>query len=144
MKRLVLPAAAAESAAAEGRQGYPYEICGALIGHQEGEVLRVQRVASFPNVADETQRRRRFAIDPVAILRLERELRGSGEQLLGFYHSHPDHEAAPSVTDMEYFRLWPETAWLIVPVRQGEPGPGRAWWLARDAEQATEIPAAIE
>jgi proteasome lid subunit RPN8/RPN11 len=132
------PATAAEVAAA-GREGYPYEICGALIGSFHGDAAHVNRVASLPNTAEEPERRRRFAIDAVLIVRLDRELRGTGERLIGFYHSHPDHPAAPSATDLEYFRLWPETVWLIVPVASGKPGQARAWWLGSNASEATEL-----
>jgi proteasome lid subunit RPN8/RPN11 len=81
----------------------------------------------------------------VGIVRLERELRKSGEQLIGFYHSHPDHPAVPSATDLEYFRLWPDTVWLIVPVNAGEPGGGRAWWLeSSDSTTAKEVAVRID
>ena len=145
LKRLHLPVAALDVATAAAREGYPWEICGALIGHFEGEEARVSRVVSLPNTAEESMRRRRFVIDPLLIVRLERELRGSSESLLGFYHSHPDHEAAPSTTDLEYFRLWPDTVWLIVPVDQGVPGKARAWLLeSPDAGQATELAVSSE
>ena len=140
MKRLELPRAATDAVNVAAREGYPYEICGALVGYSDGTSARVTRAVSFPNIAEETQRRRRFVIDPVLIMRLERELRKTGEKLLGFYHSHPDHPAQPSATDMEYFRLWPGTVWVIVPVAKGEPGKGRAWWLeSADAAAAIEI-----
>jgi len=122
-----------------GREGYPYEICGVMIGTFDGEVAQVSRVAALPNSAAEPERRRRFTIDPLLIVRLDRELRGTAERLVGFYHSHPDHPAAPSATDMEYFRLWPETVWLIVPVAHGQPGQARAWWLGLKAAEATEL-----
>ena len=140
MRRLELPGSVAETAAAAAAKGYPLEICGVLAGQSDGESASVLRLVPLPNVAEESQQRRRFVIDPAAIVKLDRELRKSGEQLLGFYHSHPDHEAAPSRTDLEYFRLWPETVWLIIPVQQGEAGKGRAWWLeSPDDETASEI-----
>ncbi|MBI4499932.1 MAG: M67 family metallopeptidase [Gemmatimonadetes bacterium] len=139
LKRLIIPHGAAGAAATAAREGYPFEICGALAGRFEAEEARVARIVPLPNSAEESQRRRRFTIDPVLIVRLDRELRRSGESLVGFYHSHPDHEAAPSATDLEFFRLWPETVWLIIPVKSGEPGLVRAWWLASDAEKATEL-----
>jgi proteasome lid subunit RPN8/RPN11 len=105
-----------------------------------GESARTERIVPLANVADEAQRRRRFVIEPIAMVKLERELRKSGEQLVGFYHSHPDHPAEPSVTDLEYFRLWPRTIWLIIPVAKGQPGIARAWWLeGSDAAEATEL-----
>ena len=101
---------------------------------------RAERLVPLANVADESQRRRRFVIEPIAMVKLERELRKSGEQLVGFYHSHPDHPAEPSVTDLEFFRLWPRTVWLIIPVAKGEPGVGRGWWLeSGEAEGAVEL-----
>jgi len=140
LTRLHLPAAASDVAAAAAREGYPFEICGALIGRREGETAWASRVVALPNSAEESLRRRRFVIDPVLIVRLDRELRGGNESLLGFYHSHPDHPAEPSVTDLEYFRLWPDTVWLIVPVNQGVPGKGRAWSLeTSEAEKAIEL-----
>lgn len=140
LTRLHLPAAASDATAAAASEGYPFEICGALIGRREGETARVSRVVALPNSAEESLRRRRFVIEPVLIVRLDRALRGANESLLGFYHSHPDHPAEPSVTDLEYFRLWPDTVWLIVPVNQGVPGKGRAWWMqSPGAEQAIEL-----
>ncbi len=140
MTLVELPRSATEAAAAAAREGYPFEICGALVGRRDGTSAHVTRLVPFPNVAEESQRRRRFVIDPGAIVKLDRELRKSAEELLGFYHSHPDHPAEPSATDLEYFRLWPETIWLIIPVAMGEPGTGRAWWLeGAEAERAVEI-----
>jgi proteasome lid subunit RPN8/RPN11 len=140
VKQVVLPQRLRAAAAEEGRKGYPFEVCGALVGKVEGASAVVTRIVSYPNVADESQRRRRFAIEPVALVRLDRELRKSGEALIGFYHSHPDHPAAPSSTDMEYFRLWPGTVWIIIPIEKGAPGTARAWWLENsETENAAEI-----
>ncbi len=140
MKRVELPPAVLAAAAEAGRQGYPFEVCGVLIGRVDGPVARVARQVPYPNVAEESQRRRRFAIEPVVLVRLDRELRKSGETLLGFYHSHPDHPAQPSTTDMEYFRLWPGTVWIIVPTTRDNAGIPRAWWLeSSDSEAAVEI-----
>lgn len=136
----MLPSAVADSAAAASRAGYPFEICGALIGRFDGDTVLVGRVVAFPNSAEESQRRRRFVIDPLLIVQLERDLRRTSDSLVGFYHSHPDHEAAPSATDLEYFRLWPQTVWLIIPVDHGTPGKERAWSLEDpEAEKATEL-----
>ena len=140
MKRLDLPRAVAEAAAAAARAGYPFEICGAMVGRMTGESARVERIVPLANIAEESQRRRRFLIEPIAMVKLERELRKSGEQLVGFYHSHPDHPAEPSVTDLEYFRLWPRTVWVIIPVAKGEPGTARGWWLeSSDSDKAAEL-----
>ncbi len=122
--------------------GYPLEVCGLLIGvgEADGTALRVTRVLPCPNVAPAAERRTRFAIEPRVVINVRRALRGTPEQILGFYHSHPDAAAEPSATDMEYVRLWPETVWLIVPVAGGAAGPPRAWWLdGADAAAPREL-----
>lgn len=117
----------------EAAHGYPYESCGIVLGRRHEGSLAMTRTLATRNVAEAAERRRRFMIEPKVVLELQRRLRGTGESIIGFYHSHPDAEARPSPTDMTYFRLWPETMWLIVPVSGGQPGPPRAWWLD-DAE----------
>jgi len=134
MKRLELPASQQRVVASAARRGYPYEVCGALIGFVEETRVRVTRAVAIPNTAEEAERRRRFVIDPKAVLQLDRMLRKTADQLVGFYHSHPDHPAAPSPTDLKYLRLWPQTVWLIVPVSNGSPGKARAWWLSDPAK----------
>jgi proteasome lid subunit RPN8/RPN11 len=125
-----ISAAAVEAIAADAADAYPEEACGILIG----EPGRVHRVVRCANVAPAEQRLRRFELDPADVIRVRRELRGTPEAIIGFYHSHPDHPAEPSRTDLESFRLWPRTLWLIVPVHEGVPGAPRGWWL--DAEDS--------
>lgn len=93
---------------------YPEECCGLLVGRREadGSVL-VARAVTAPNVAP--FRRRRFEIDPAVRFRLMRELRGSDDVMVGHYHSHPDHPAEPSATDLA-MAFEPDLMWLIVAV----------------------------
>lgn len=105
-------------------QAYPEECCGLLVGTLDGARRRVTRVVPSANVA-EGDRRKRFEVDPRLILKLQRELRGRAERLVGHYHSHPDGPADPSATDAEM--TWePGLAWLIVPVAEGRAGPPAA------------------
>ncbi|HEY8483367.1 MAG TPA: M67 family metallopeptidase [Longimicrobiales bacterium] len=129
MRGVVLAPALLSKLLAHVAEVYPLEGCGLLVGRREGEELRVTRVLPCPNVAKAEERAHRFVIDPRAVLNVERRLRGTVESIVGFYHSHPDAEARPSKTDMEYVRLWPRTAWLIATVEGGEARPPRAWWL---------------
>ena len=78
------------------RAGYPFEVCGALLG-RGGDV---QRVAPLENRETEKPRLR-YAIDPKDLVRLDREARGEGLEIVGYFHSHPDHEARPSETDQK-------------------------------------------
>ncbi|MGQ0561583.1 MAG: M67 family metallopeptidase [Gemmatimonadota bacterium] len=107
----------------------PREACGLLAGYVEAGCVRVRRALPCRNVAPAEARGHRFEIDPRAVLNVRRALRPTGQSIVGFYHSHPDGSLRPSLTDMEYLCLWPDTVWLIVSGRAGSAGDMRAWWL---------------
>jgi proteasome lid subunit RPN8/RPN11 len=136
VKRVLLPAPAWLSIEEHAAEAYPREACGLLVGVGG----RVTRAVRCPNVAPAAERTNRFEIDPRAVINVRRTLRTSPEAILGFYHSHPDDGAAPSRTDLEYMRLWPETVWLIASVHEGIPARACAWWLDPDASQIRELP----
>ena len=117
----------------------PEEACVLLVGRVEDDEVRVTRAVPCPNQAPEGERHHRFSIDPRAVLNVRRTLRGSGEAIVGFYHSHPDGRAVPSVLDLEHIRLWPETVWLIVPMVDEEAHPARAWWLDAGETEVREL-----
>jgi proteasome lid subunit RPN8/RPN11 len=89
----------AELAAVEShaREGYPYEVCGALLG-PAGRGLCVTRTVRLENREAEAPRVR-YAVAPLDLLRVYQDADASGLDVLGFYHSHPDHPARPSETD---------------------------------------------
>ena len=105
-----------------GREAYPHECCGALLG--EGDV--VHAVHPLPNVTTEGPRRR-FRVDDRDYLAAERKASAAGLSLLGFYHSHPDHPAEPSQYDLDH--AFPTFVYPILSVQQGQPGALRAWRL---------------
>ena len=76
-------------------------------------------------------RRRRYAIGPDDYRRAERAARTRGLDVVGFYHSHPDHPARPSATDLAE-ATFPGYTYVIVAVAQGTPGAVTAWTLAPD------------
>jgi len=127
--QVTLPARLRESVLDHAVSCYPYEGCGLLIGHEDEKGIRVTRALRCPNTAPREVQTHRFSIDPRVVLNVRKSLRGTPESIVGFYHSHPDAPAAPSATDMEFIRLWPETVWLIAPLLAGEAGEPRAWWL---------------
>ena len=96
------------------RAGYPEECCGFLYGRVDprGEREVVRAVAADNGSAD--NRARRYAIGPDAVRRAERDAASDGLEIVGFYHSHPDHPAEPSRTDLE--QAWPWFTSLIGPV----------------------------
>ena len=98
---LTLRAAVDTDIRRHGRESYPDECCGALVG-LDGLVTAA---LALPNAAGETARRR-FTIAPHDYLAAERSAAEQGAELLGFYHSHPDHPARPSRYDLDH--AWPE------------------------------------
>lgn len=137
--RLVLPAAARRELIAGLEAAYPAEGCGVLLGEADGPDRRVGDVHPAENRWPEGgDRGGRYLVDPGTLRRLmDREAEG-GPTILGFYHSHPDADPVPSETDREL--AWPWYLYLVVPVREGEAGEGRAWQLDEDAGEFRERP----
>jgi proteasome lid subunit RPN8/RPN11 len=118
-----------------GTQAYPHECCGALIG-RDGLVTEA---FGLPNTTDEGPRRR-FLVRPSDYREAEGRASTLGAELLGFYHSHPDHPARPSQYDLDH--AWPFFSYVIVSVREGVAGDMTSWRLrddrsAFDPEQLT-------
>ena len=110
---------------AHGREAYPHECCGALVGQD----AVVTSTVPLPNVSEEGPRRR-FRVSDKDYLAVQREADAVGHDLIGFYHSHPDHPAEPSQFDLDH--AWPNLSYLIVSVRQGQPKEARSWRLKID------------
>jgi [CysO sulfur-carrier protein]-S-L-cysteine hydrolase len=97
---------------------YPKECCGLLIGSKEKDrTFTVTEIATSPNVA-QGDHADRFEVDPQVRFDVMRKLGDGPEQIIGHYHSHPDHAGAPSATDLE-MAFEPEMVWLIVSVENG-------------------------
>lgn len=101
------------------RAAYPEECCGLLIGHLEGDRLVIDEIAESVNLS--ASPRDSFEIDLRLRLTLQKTLRGTGRDIVGHYHSHPDAPAAPS--DRDRAQAWePDMVWLIAGVTDGEVG----------------------
>jgi len=129
---LSLPAPVAEAIRRHGESTYPDECCGAIIGPRPGVV---EAAVPLDNVFD-GERRRRFVISGTDFQRAERLAEARGAQLLGFYHSHPNHPAAPSQFDLDH--AWPNLSYPIVSVREGRADDLRSWRLADDRTRFNE------
>lgn len=114
---------------------YPAECCGLLVGvESEAGDWAVTRLVPAANVAPEEPGhsvRDRFEVDPQVRIDLERELRGQEENVIGHYHSHPDHPAAPSATDLAK-AYEPSLVWVIASVKVGKVTELAAFRLAED------------
>jgi proteasome lid subunit RPN8/RPN11 len=128
---ITLPGEVADAIRAHGRETYPHECCGALIG-RDGAITRA---FALPNTTDDGPRRR-FLVRPSDYRAAEARATEMGADLLGFYHSHPDHPARPSQYDLDH--AWPIFSYVIVSVQNGEPGDLRSWRLRDDRSQFDE------
>jgi len=115
-----------------GERAYPAECCGVLAG-RPGEVKEVVRLVPVTN--QRTDDPHRYLIAPDDLRRIESELRASGLEVLGCYHSHPDHPAAPSAFDTE--QAWPWYSYIIVRVDGAGAAELTSWVLAGDRSVMT-------
>jgi proteasome lid subunit RPN8/RPN11 len=111
----------------EGERAYPAECCGVLAG-RVGEVKEVVRLVPMPN--RRTDDPHRYLIDPDDLRRATADLRAAELEVLGYYHSHPDHPAAPSAFDTEH--AWPWYSYVIVGVERGRAAELASWTLQDD------------
>jgi proteasome lid subunit RPN8/RPN11 len=109
---------------------YPHECCGALL-ESAGAIVET---FALPNTTDGPATHR-FLVGPDEYRQAERWAGTRGATLAGFYHSHPDHPARPSATDLEY--AWPNFLYVIVSVVDGVPRDLTCWRL-RDDRSAFE------
>jgi len=123
--RLVLDAGIAEAIRRHGAEAYPHECCGALVGRNDSAAA----VVALPNTTEEGPRRR-FLVRPSDYRLAEQRAGELGAELLGFYHSHPDHPARPSQYDLDH--AWPNFAYVIVSVAAGAAADMTVWWLKDD------------
>ena len=134
---LVIRAEADAGIRRHGREAYPNECCGALIGRDRV----VTEVLALPNTTQDGSRRR-FLVRPADYRAAERRASELKAELLGFYHSHPDHPARPSRYDLDH--AWPVFAYVIVAVEHGETRALRSWRLREDRSAFDEEPVAAE
>jgi len=101
-----------------GEETYPHECCGVLLGKMEGEDRVVTSGARCGNTRVDSPQNR-YHIDPRELVRIQREGRERGEDIIGFYHSHPDHPAQWSQTDHAEAH-WLGCSYVITSVEKGK------------------------
>ena len=126
-----------------GACDYPSECCGMLLGRADGDDKQVSEVVALKNLRHDAARaqellplaspdretdRNRFLIDPLEQLKVEKDARARGLDVLGYYHSHPDHPARPSNYDREH--AWPWYSYIILSVEKGTPAEMTSWVLS--------------
>ena len=112
-------------------RAYPNECCGALLGVVDGDREKLAREPlPLDNRREGTAARTRFLVTADDYRFAERTARAKGLDILGFYHSHPDHPARPSDYDREHALPW--YSYIIVSVQAGTPQELTNWTLAED------------
>jgi proteasome lid subunit RPN8/RPN11 len=102
-------------------------VCGLLVGKRAGRRVEVVRAESAGNL-DRDRPQDRYVLDPGDFVRIDTTAREEGLDVVGIWHSHPDHPARPSATDLE--RAWEGWAYVIVSVGRDGARDLRSWWLA--------------
>jgi proteasome lid subunit RPN8/RPN11 len=117
---------------AHGAETYPHECCGALLGVDNEEFREVRALHKLVNRRDDSPRNR-FSVTSDDVRDADRVAQNSGLQVIGWYHSHPDHPALPSEYDREH--AWPWYSYIIVSVMEGKPGAIASWRLTDDRKR---------
>lgn len=123
-----------DSILAHARSGYPHEVCGVLMGSS----ARVEQVIPVENRETESKAVR-YQIAPQDLIRIQRDGLAGGRDILGYYHSHPDHPARPSETDRRIAAegLSDGVIHVVVGVENGDGAKATAW-VFRDASLSFE------
>ncbi len=140
---LRLPAGLANEIMAHGAASYPHEGCGLLLGVRldgDNVVRALYPVAN--RWAVEEEKGERFLITAGAMLQAELAAARQGLDIVGIFHSHPDHPPTASPRDLAW-ATWPGYSYLITEVRAGQPGESRSWQLAEDRSGFVEEPVRV-
>ena len=120
-----------------GERDYPHECCGLLIGRQLSDGRKiVMETYPISNAREEEARHHRSLILPEEYMLGERYARGKQLDVVGNYHSHPDHVAVPSKYDLDH--AWPTWSYIIASVRQGSAVDLRSWEMQSDRSRFDE------
>jgi proteasome lid subunit RPN8/RPN11 len=123
---------------AHGEQAYPEEGAGLLLGERQGERKRVVAILPLSNAREDGYRHNRYLLTPQDYLRGEQEAERRNLEVLGVFHSHPDHPNQPSTYDLEW--ALPGFSYLITSVWSAKATESRAWYLNDDRSGFIEEP----
>ncbi|SPE29004.1 Mov34/MPN/PAD-1 family protein [Candidatus Sulfotelmatomonas gaucii] len=133
MSILYLPLAVYLDLRAHGEETYPHECCGALLGRMAADGWRVDSLVRATNARTEAALDR-YEIAPAELVKIAREARRRGLEIAGFYHSHPNHPAQSSSTDLAEAH-WLGCTYVITEVVEGKAAITNAYRLAGTTEE---------
>jgi proteasome lid subunit RPN8/RPN11 len=140
MRELVLQREHVAAIKRHCEEANPHEGCGILIGRLDGQRRLVVEVIPTANAQDEDAHRR-YAIPPEQLLQGELQAEERGLEVVGYFHSHPDHPARPS--DHDLVQAWPGYSYLILALDQGRAAGLRSWRLRDDRAGFEEEPIVV-
>jgi proteasome lid subunit RPN8/RPN11 len=121
---------------AHGEQAYPEEGAGLMLGKDDAQGRVVKAIFPLTNAREETARHNRYLITPQDMLAGELEADRLGLDVVGVFHSHPDHPNLPSEFDREWALPW--FSYLITSVQGREAVASRSWRLTDDRKRFFE------
>jgi proteasome lid subunit RPN8/RPN11 len=113
-----------------GESSYPEEGAGLLLGKVNGDYKRVISIIKYSNAREDNARHNRYLLTPQDYLHGEQEASNLGLDVLGIFHSHPDHPNRPSEYDREWAMPW--FSYVITSVQAGNAVDSRSWLLSDD------------
>jgi proteasome lid subunit RPN8/RPN11 len=116
-----------------GEETYPHECCGVLLGDMDDSSKVVRDLVRCTNTRTDSPQNR-YHIDPAELVRILHQARDRGLDIVGFYHSHPDHPARWSATDLEDAH-WLGCSYVITSVEQGRAAQTNSFALLGDTEE---------
>jgi proteasome lid subunit RPN8/RPN11 len=131
-----LPQPARLQLIAWAQKGYPHESCGVLVGNQDTVQVSIARVVLARNVNTERPRDR-YQLDARDLLAADRSAEAGGLEIVGIWHTHPDHPAHPSEHDR--VQAWQGWSYLILSVERDRVTELRSWRLTNGAFQEETI-----
>ena len=140
--KLLLAPGLARAIEEHGIEGYPEEAAGLLLGNPRGEDRYASRLLPLENKFQAEKRNRRYLLEPEDMMEAEKKAEELELDILGVFHSHPDHPAEPSEYDRSH--AWPWFIYLITSIRDGDAADHRAWQLKDDRSGFIEIPLQME
>ena len=125
----------------QGELSYPREACGILLGHTIDGCRTV--VSTFQAGNTHPEPLRHYSIDPKQVIAAQKLARNQGLDIVGFYHSHPDHPAHYSQTDLAEAH-WLDCSYAIISVEQGKAAQTRSFVLSGSEDEKAFLQEEIE
>jgi len=121
----------------EAKTAYPYECCGLLVGNSNDTGKVVHEIYPVEN-KNKVRAEDRYEIDPKEFDKIDREAAKKKYNIIGIYHSHPDHPADPSAFDKECANVWTEYSYIIISVKDGKEEELKSWRLDSEKQEIEE------